>query len=278
MAADRFLAEFGNLTFESMIEQECQIKAKKNLAGYDEIVEEEEEEEDEEQEEEDEILPPWHNVPLPPRPSSALPVLMVSSPKAPPAAALPARPSEPALPPRAPAAALPRPSSAFPAEHASPAEPAGTPSGRGSSSSIAPRRTDLSPEEDAEEEKRKAHALHIYRQSEEHVRRAVQADREHLGDSRVSAVAYSVSESTLAKEGDIHWYDRGPRGEDAPEFWRGQKRRASGRYSTRGGDPVKNAWHAEKARAKCKGKDGSKGSKGSKGKAKGKAKGSKDKG
>ena len=43
MAAERFLAEFGNLTFESMIEQECQIKAKKNPAGCDEIVEEEEE-------------------------------------------------------------------------------------------------------------------------------------------------------------------------------------------------------------------------------------------
>ena len=113
--------------------------------------------------------------------------------------------------------------------------------------------------------------MHIYRQTEEHVRRAVQADRERLGDSRVSTAAYSVSEWTLAKEGDVHWYDRGPRGEDAPEFWRGQKRRASGRYSTRGGDPDKNAWYAEKARAKSKGKDGSKGSKG-------KAKGSTDKG
>ena len=101
------------------------------------------------------------------------------------------------------------------------------------------------------------------------MRRAVQADSERLGDSRVSTAAYSVAESTLAQEGNIHWYDRGPRGEDAPEFWRGQKRRASGRYSTRGGDPAKNAWYAEKARAKSKGK-----AKGSKGKGKD---GSKDK-
>ena len=103
------------------------------------------------------------------------------------------------------------------------------------------------------------------------MRRAAQADRERLGDSRVSTAAYSVAESTLAQEGMIHWYDRGPRGEDAPEFWRGQKRRASGRYSTRGGNPEKNAWYAEKAMAKSKRKDRSKGNKG-------KAKGSKDKG
>ncbi len=66
------------------------------------------------------------------------------------------------------------------------------------------------------------------------------------------------TESVMAVEGSIPWRERGPRGQDAPSTWRGQKwREGSQRYASRGGDPVKNAAFAAAAHAaRLKGRKG----------------------
>ena len=66
--------------------------------------------------------------------------------------------------------------------------------------------------------------------------KAMQAIGGFLDDSDQHAV-----ESELAKSLAISCRDRGPRGPDAPEYWRGQKMRPNGRYGNRGGGAQKKA-------------------------------------
>jgi len=136
--------------------------------------------------------------------------------------------------------------------------------------------------ESLEEEQARARALQLYRAAENSVRAAAAA----AGSADPAAAqAYGQVESAFAAEHGIRWQDRGPRDQDAPDTWRGQRwRPGSQRYSSRGGDPGKNAFfaaQAAKARAKAKatgkgttGKDKGK----SKGQNKGKATTGKDKG
>ena len=81
--------------------------------------------------------------------------------------------------------------------------------------------------------------------------------------------ALRATEAVMASEGRVPTRYRGPRGQDAPSTWRGNRwREGSQRYANRGGDPVRNAAYAAAAHAaKMKGK----------GKGKGKGSGGKNK-
>jgi hypothetical protein len=95
----------------------------------------------------------------------------------------------------------------------------------------------------------KARALALYRAAQESIVFAA-ASRDDT-----EREAYEATEHALAGEFAIPWQDRGPRGPDAPATWKNQRwREGTQRYGNRGGDPVKNAYYAERARAKAAGK------------------------
>ena len=95
----------------------------------------------------------------------------------------------------------------------------------------------------------KARALALYRAAQESIVFAA-ASRDDT-----EREAYDATEHALAGEFAIGWQDRGPRGPDAPATWKNQRwREGTQRYGNRGGDPAKNAYYAERARAKAAGK------------------------
>ena len=92
-------------------------------------------------------------------------------------------------------------------------------------------------EESAKEEAAKEAAVASYRRAERAIREAISNGQ---GFDEATRVAYMAAENKEAVDNGIKWRDRGPRGEGAPDFWKGQKWRASsGRYSTRGGQRQK---------------------------------------
>ena len=251
MASSRFLADFGCSSFEDLIEQDWSSRnppppnpaEDAARASAEEFEDEEEEEEEQKATDQEVIVEEASSLSVPS--SSASCSAGIRQRLAEPDGQPQPRPyvfppwrSEPAPMPGhpAPPKAVPaRPSSAF-------EQPAGTASAAESAAAEA-----------------KARALAVYRMAEQMVRQAAAADAARIGEN-VSAKAYASAEATFAHEGQIRWQDRGPRGDDAPEHWRGQKRRPGGRYANRGGDPERNAWYAAKAaaakaKAKGKGKD-----------------------
>ena len=108
-----------------------------------------------------------------------------------------------------------------------------------------------------------ADGLRLYRVMEAAVRARAAEDA-----SEEAAAAYHMTESQAAVQHNVKWRDRGPRGPDAPQHWRGQSwRQTSGRYSTRGGS--RQAEFATIYRAKAKGKGSEGKSKGPEGQGKG---------
>ena len=108
-----------------------------------------------------------------------------------------------------------------------------------------------------------ADGLRLYRVMEAAVRARAAEDA-----SEEAAAAYHMTESQAAVQHNVKWRDRGPRGPDAPQHWRGQSwRQTSGRYSTRGGS--RQAEFATIYRAKAKGKGSEAKGKGSEAKGKG---------
>jgi hypothetical protein len=72
---------------------------------------------------------------------------------------------------------------------------------------------------------------------------------EGASGSEAQQQAYNAAEGVLAAQYSVPWQERGPRGPQAPQTWRGQQwRQGSQRYSTRGGNPEKNAFFAEQAK------------------------------
>lgn len=72
---------------------------------------------------------------------------------------------------------------------------------------------------------------------------------EGASGSEAQQQAYDAAEGVLAAQYSVPWQERGPRGPQAPQTWRGQQwRQGSQRYSTRGGNPEKNAFFAEQAK------------------------------
>ena len=95
----------------------------------------------------------------------------------------------------------------------------------------------------------KARALALYRAAQESIVFAASSRDD------TEREAYEATEHALAGEFAIGWQDRGPRGPDAPATWKNQRwREGTQRYGNRGGDPAKNAYFAERARAKAAGK------------------------
>ena len=95
----------------------------------------------------------------------------------------------------------------------------------------------------------KARALALYRAAQESIAFAAASRNDSERE------AYDATEHALAGEFAIPWQDRGPRGPDAPATWKNQRwREGSQRYGNRGGNPAKNAFFAERARAKAAGK------------------------
>lgn len=91
---------------------------------------------------------------------------------------------------------------------------------------------------------------------------------EGASGSEAQQQAYNAAEGVLAAQYSVPWQERGPRGPQAPQTWRGQQwRQGSQRYSTRGGNPEKNAFFAEQAKKR-------KAAQQLKGKSKGKSAGS----
>ncbi len=79
----------------------------------------------------------------------------------------------------------------------------------------------------------KANALANYRAAESAIREAATQGEDVDAQTRL---AYMAAENQVATEQSIKWRDRGPRGEGAPTFFKGQKWRASSqRYASRGG-------------------------------------------
>jgi len=126
----------------------------------------------------------------------------------------------------------------------------------------------------------KARALALYKAAQQEISRGASGSPEERE-------AYDAVEHSLAREHHVRWQDRGPRGENAPQVWHGQRWRnqlhsekgGTGRFGNRGGDPAKNAYFADQARkrkaSEQKGSSKASGHKGNKGKGteKGKAKG-----
>ena len=95
--------------------------------------------------------------------------------------------------------------------------------------------SNVDPEEEAKaaEEAAKDAAVASYRRAERAIREAISNGQ---GIDEATRVAYMAAENKEATENSIKWRDRGPRGEGAPVFFKGQKwRESSQRYSTRGG-------------------------------------------
>jgi len=107
--------------------------------------------------------------------------------------------------------------------------------------------------DEAKAEEAKAQALALYRAAEAAIREAAMQGE---GVDEQTRAAYMATETQVAKEHSIKWRDRGPRGEDAPQYFKGQKKReSSGRYSTRGGTRQAE-FAAVYAKGKGKGKKG----------------------
>ena len=86
---------------------------------------------------------------------------------------------------------------------------------------------------DDPEAEAKAAALASYRAAESAIREAAMNGQDVDAATRL---AYMAAENQAATRESIKWRDRGPRGEGAPAFFKGQKWRASSqRYSSRGG-------------------------------------------
>lgn len=120
----------------------------------------------------------------------------------------------------------------------------------------------------------KANALALYRAAEGAIREAAMQGG---GVDEQNRAAYMAAENQIAREQNVKWRDRGPRGEDAPAVFKGQRWRAnSQRYANRGGTrQAEFAVHFASQKAKKGGgKDSKAGKKGSH-KSKGGNKGSK---
>jgi hypothetical protein len=95
----------------------------------------------------------------------------------------------------------------------------------------------------------KARALALYKAAQQEISHGASGSPE---DKK----AYDAVEHSLALEHHVRWQDRGPRGENAPQVWHGQRWRkqlhsekgSTGRFGNRGGDPAKNAHFAEQAK------------------------------
>ena len=95
--------------------------------------------------------------------------------------------------------------------------------------------SNVDPEEEAKaaEEAARAAAVASYRAAERAIREAV-SDGQDIDEA--TRRGYLAAENHAAVKDGIKWRDRGPRGEGAPKFFKGQKwRESSQRYSTRGG-------------------------------------------
>ena len=95
----------------------------------------------------------------------------------------------------------------------------------------------------------KARALALYKAAQQEISHGASGSPE---DKK----AYDAVEHSLALEHHVRWQDRGPRSENAPQVWHGQRWRkqlhsekgSTGRFGNRGGDPAKNAHFAEQAK------------------------------
>ena len=62
-------------------------------------------------------------------------------------------------------------------------------------------------------------------------------------DPGAAEFGYTMAEASMARQNNIKWRDRGPRGPDAPMIFKGQKwREGSQRFSSRGGK--NKEWYA----------------------------------
>ena len=263
MASSRFLADFGCSSFADLIEQDLSSRnppppnPAEDAAGAsaEEFEDEEEEEEEQKATDQEVIVEEASSLSLPSGSSSCS--ASRQRPTEPDGQPQPRRPTEPDDDHRQPRPSEVPPWRSAPAPLPGPPVPPKAVPGRPSSAFEQPAGTASAAESAAAEAK--ARALAVYRMAEQMVRQAAAADAARIGEN-VSAKAYASAETTFAHEGQIRWQDRGPRGDDAPERWKGQKRRPNGRYANRGGDPERNAWYAAKAaaakaKAKGKGKD-----------------------
>ena len=274
MASSRFLADFGCSSFADLIEQDLSSRnppppnpAEDAAGASAEEFEDEEEEEEEQKATDQEVIVEEASSLSVPSGSSSCSASRHQRPTEPDGQPQPRRPAEPDDGQRQPRPSVIPPWRSEPAPTPGPPAPPKAVPGRPSSAFEQPAGTASAAESAAAEAK--ARALAVYRMAEQMVRQAAAADAARIGEN-VSAKAYASAEATFAHEGQIRWQDRGPRGDDAPERWKGQKRRPNGRYANRGGDPERNAWYVAKAAAKAKAKG--------KGKDKcGKGKGSKSK-
>lgn len=117
---------------------------------------------------------------------------------------------------------------------------------------------DLQVSQSREEQEAAAAALRLYRAAEQALRGAAAEDAAlNAQNSAAAHICYTVAEARGAREHEVKWRNRGPRGENAPSVWRGQRwREGSARYSSRGG--ARQAEFAALFRKKGKGKDGCK--------------------
>ena len=207
--------------------------------------------------------PPWRKRKAPevPPPTFFLPV---SPDQLPPPPAAPAV-SEAAAP--APAA-TPTTSAQLPPPPAPPPPPAATAPAAHVNEAAEPA-PDLQTEDSV-----RARAVALYRAAEQCIRQAAAEDANT--NPAAAEFGYTMAEASMARQNSIKWRDRGPRGPDAPMFFKGQKwREGSQRFSSRGG---KNRdWYAAQPPSFFRNQPGAGSSSASSSHAGGKGKG-KDKG
>jgi hypothetical protein len=74
----------------------------------------------------------------------------------------------------------------------------------------------------------------LYRAAEQCIRQAAAEDANT--NPAAAEFGYNMAEASMARQNSIKWRERGPRGPDAPMFFKGQKwRESSQRFSSRGG-------------------------------------------
>lgn len=112
--------------------------------------------------------------------------------------------------------------------------------------------------------------LRSYRAAEAAIRSAAGEAQ----DVDTAVAAYNMAEADAARQNQVPWRERGPRGDGQPTVWRNQNWRAgSARYANRGGQRREEfaRYFAAKAKANAKGKGQSGSAELSKGQSKGKA-------
>ena len=89
---------------------------------------------------------------------------------------------------------------------------------------------------ESEQDEVKQKALLLYRTAEKVIKGASDRNSAVPGNNDNASHAYIVAEAAVAEQGNIKWRERGPRGPDKPQEWRGQQwRESSQRYANRGG-------------------------------------------